>query len=99
MESIDNLGTLAAETAMRAAAEYIRVHKLTVPDYEAAIACIKAWCKIRLPVALDGAKRAFGVGMYQIGQATFLAEMRLAGIEAAKEFAWPADCEVPHHGL
>lgn len=86
---IDNLGTIAAETAMRAAAEYIRRNNLKVCDYEAATQCIRDYCKTRLPFALDAAKEAFDCGMNQIGEATFLAEMRLAGIEAAKEFGFP----------
>lgn len=88
---IDNLGTIAAETAMQAAAHYVRHNNLKVLDYDAATACIRSWCKIKLPQALKDAKAAFECGMTKIAEATFKATMAEAGIEAAKEFAWPMD--------
>jgi len=87
--NIDNLGTLAAETAMRAAAEYVRANGLKVLDYEAATACIRSWCKIKLPEALAAAKAALDCHMDKVAEMTFKAIMAEAGIEAAKEFAWP----------
>ncbi|MBC8868618.1 MAG: hypothetical protein H8E44_04340 [Planctomycetes bacterium] len=91
--NVDQLGTIAAKVAMRAAAEYVRVNDLKVLDYEAATACLKTWCKIKLPQALADAKAAIECNMHQIAEATFKATMAEAGIEAAKEFAWPADYE------
>lgn len=89
--SIDSLGTIAAEVAMRAAAEYIRTNRLTVLDYEAATACIRSWCKIKLPEALKAAKDALDCRMDAVAEMTFKAIMAEAGIEAAKEFGWPAN--------
>lgn len=79
-----NLAEIATQTAMQAAVEYLRVHNLKAND-AALVSCLKAWCKIKLPEALRDAKEAFDCGMHQVGQATFLATMKLAGIEAAKE--------------
>lgn len=90
MPNIDDLGTLAAEVAMRSAAEYVRVNNLRVHDYDAAAECIRAHCKARLSDALRDAKEALDCGMMQVAQATFKATMALAGIEAAKEFTRPA---------
>ncbi len=91
MQSLDAFAQIAADTAMRAAAEYIRVHGLKVLDYDAATACLKTYVKTRLLQALLDAREAFEAGMGAVAQQTFLASMRLAGIEAAKEFAWPMD--------
>lgn len=89
MRTIDNLGTIAAEVAMRAAAEYVRSNGLKVVDYDAATECLRSHCKARLPLALDAAKKALDCKMGQVAEATFKAEMALAGIEAAKEFSVP----------
>ena len=91
MRTIESLGTVAADVAMRAAAEYVRTNNLKVLDYDAATACLKSYCKTYLPQALKDAKAAFDCGMNQVAEATFKATMALAGIEAAKEFAWPMD--------
>jgi hypothetical protein len=91
MKTTDQLGTIAAETAMRAAAEYVRTNGLKVLDYDAATACLRSYCKVYLPSALADAKSALDCGMGQVAETTFKATMALAGIEAAKEFAWPAD--------
>lgn len=88
---VDRLGTIAADVAMRAAAEYIRINNLKVLDYDAATECLRSYCKSRLPMALKDAKDALDCGMGQVAEATFKATMAMAGIEAAKEFAWPLD--------
>jgi hypothetical protein len=85
--TIQNLGETAAKTAMVAAAEYLRVHKLVCKDYAAAAECIKSHIKMRLDQAM---KDALECGMDAIAAATFTASMAEAGIEAAKEFGWPA---------
>ena len=82
--SIDSLGTLAAETAARAAGVYLRQHKMTY-DIDALSACLKSWCKAKLIEALHDAKEAFDAGMGQMAEMTFKATMAEAGIEAAKE--------------
>ena len=86
--SIDSLGTLGAQTAMKAAADYLRRHKLTA-DVDALLACLRSWAKIQLPIALAEAKQAADCGMDQIAIATFTASMAQAGIEAAKEAGFP----------
>lgn len=88
MATIDSLGRLAADAAMRAAVEYIHVHNLQA-DTAALLECIRSWCRIKLPEALKDAKEALECGMGQIAEATFLATMRQAGIEAAKEAGFP----------
>jgi len=89
--NIDNLGTLAANVAMRAAAEYVRANNLKVLDYDAATECLLSYCKSWITIALRDAKEAIDCGMMQVAETTFKATMAQAGIEAAKEFAWPAD--------
>ena len=91
MTSIDNLGTFAANVTLKAAVEYIRANNLKVLDYVAATECIKSYCKTWLPIALKDAKAALDCNMGQVAEATFKATMAQAGIEAAKEFAWPMD--------
>lgn len=89
--NVDQLGTIAANVAMKAFAEYVKAHNLKVLDYDAATACLRSWCRIMLPRALDDAKEALDCGMTQIAEATFKATMAQAGIEAAKEAAWPME--------
>lgn len=89
--TIDSLGTLAANVAMKAAAEYVRANNLKVLDYGAAAECLRSYCKTWLPIALSDAKDALACGMTLTAEQTFKATMAQAGIEAAKEFAWPMD--------
>lgn len=89
--SIDRLGTLASQTAMRAFAEYIRAHKLKVVSYDAASECLRSHIKARLDMALAHAKEALDCGMAAAAEATFKADMAIAGIEAAKEAGFPLD--------
>jgi hypothetical protein len=84
MNTLDALVTRGCEAAMRAAAEYLRVHGLTA-DLDTLLACLRANAKIRLPQALAEAKEALDCGMAQVAEATFRATMALAGIDAAKE--------------
>lgn len=86
--TIDGLGTVAANVAMKAAVEYVRVHRLQY-DAEALCNCIKSWCKIMLPQALKDAKEAIDCGMTAIAEMTFKATMAKAGIEAAREAGMP----------
>lgn len=89
--NINRLATIAAETCMKAAAEYIICNNLKVVDYDAATACLQTWCKSKLDEALADAKQALDANMGQIAEITFKATMAKAGIEAAKEFAIPAN--------
>ena len=86
--SIDSLGDLGAKTAMRSAANYLHQHKMTA-NVDALLECLRSWCKIQLPRALDDAKKAADCGMDEAAIATFTASMAIAGIEAAKEAGFP----------
>lgn len=89
--TVESLGTVAAEIAMASAAQYVRANNLKVIDYEAATNCLRTYCKTWIIQALKDAKEAIDCGMTQVAEATFRATMAKAGIEAAKEFAWPMD--------
>lgn len=86
--TIDRLGTAAAETAMRAAADYLRPRaKLTTDaDLDRAASLIRNHAKAAVGPALDDARAAIDCGMVQVAETTFLATMAAAGIAAAKEF-------------
>lgn len=86
-KSVDALGTQAADTAMRACAEYLRLNNVTVTDYDTASTIIRRHVKAAVGPALDDAKEALEAGMGQVASATFLASMKLAGFAAAKEIA------------
>ena len=88
---INKLGTIAAETAMQAAAEYIKANGLKVVDYEVACEALRYYTKSRLGQALEDAKQAIDCGMVDAATMTFKASMAMAGIEAAKEFGFPLD--------
>jgi len=90
---IDSLGSLAVDLCTQSAVLYVRANNLKVLDYEAATEVLKDYCKTWLPQALNDAKEAFDCGMSQVGEETFKATMRQAGIEAAKEFAFPMSYE------
>src|SRR5262245_39115733 len=85
-KAIEGLGRAAAETAMRAAAEYVRVHGRTVRDWAAAEETLRRHVRAALPAALADAREALDLGMAAIAQQTFLASMACAGIAAAEEF-------------
>lgn len=83
-ESIDSLGAIAADVAMRSAVAYLHTHKLEA-DVDTLVACLRSHAKARLPEALASAKEAIEAGMAAMAEVTFRASMTLAGIEAAKE--------------
>ena len=89
-EETATLGQAAVSIATHAAIQWLKVN-----DYKADPAtlteCLRANCKIRISKALHDAKEAFACGMHDIGEATFRAEMALAGIDAAKEAFLPRD--------
>jgi len=85
-EHIDALVGIAADAASRAAADFIRLNGLKVPDYDVASQCLRAEVKLALPQALQDAKEAMECHMSHVAQATFRASMAEAGIKAAKEF-------------
>ena len=81
-----NLATIAVDATILGAIDYLRIHKLTA-DFTALAECCRAWCKAKLPEAMADAQAALDAGMDDIASATFIASMRNAGIEAAKESA------------
>jgi len=85
---MNDLGTIAAQTAMRAAAEWWNRNVSSVSASDAAdrlVPAIRRHTKDALTQALADAKEALDAGMGSAAQATFLATMRLAGINAARE--------------
>ena len=87
MDTLSVLGSRAAEAAMRGAAEYLRLHKVTITDWDTATRIVAERTRDAIPEALADAKVAFDCGMIEAATLTFLASMRLAGIAAAKEIA------------
>ena len=84
----EHLAAIAIQSAAMAARAYLNNHDLSA-DPDALCECIKSHVKISLPVALADAQQALDVGMKDAAAATFIASMRLAGIEAAKEAGFP----------
>lgn len=85
---MDQLVTVAADTAMKAAVQYIHANGLGY-DLDALLACLRANVKARFQEALADSKRALDANMGKIAEQTFLATMALAGIDAAKEASFP----------
>ena len=86
--SLSSLAQVATDTAILAAATYLRKHGLQAPP-EVLSSFLMDWIKIKLPEALRDAKEAIDAGMAEAAQQTFLASMMQAGIEAAKESGFP----------
>lgn len=82
----DQLVRIAADTALRAAADYVRLNKIEVKDYDLATQVLRAEVKLAMDEALDDAAQATKCGMGQVAVATFRASMMAAGIRAAKQF-------------
>lgn len=87
MPNVDSLGTLAANQAMKAAADWFRQNKMVEIDYQRATDLIREHARRALPQALADAKDAIDARMSSAASATFSASFRLAGINAAKEYA------------
>ena len=85
--SIDALGNLACQSAMRGASDWLLKHKPNEPrDYARITDCIKQHLKAAMIEGLADAKMALEAGMHpSIAEQTFLASCTLAGINAAKE--------------
>lgn len=84
--TIDRLGTMAAEAAMRAAAEYIRGRRVPITDELVGklTEILRAGLRAGLDDAMADAREAIDAGMGHAADATFMASMRLIGIRAAK---------------
>ena len=72
---------------MRAAAEYLRRHNVTVTDWGKAAQIVREHARGAFSLALADAKEALDCGMAEAAEHTFLASMRLAGFAAAREIA------------
>lgn len=86
--NLEVLAELAAKQVLLAASEYCHVHNIRA-DPAALAKCCRAHGLLRLPEALADAKAALDCRMEQVAVATFVASMRQAGIEAAKECCLP----------
>ena len=84
----NELADVAVRVAIRGAKEYLTSHGLTADTASLALS-LKAMVKMRFPEAVRDASAAFDAGMIKAGEATFIASMVLAGIDAAKESANP----------
>jgi hypothetical protein len=84
-----NLGEIAVKTAAESAVVWMNQNNAKPESTDSFCESIKAMVKIRLPEALKDAKDAFDANMGACAEQTFIASMRLAGIEAAKECAIP----------
>lgn len=85
-QQMDELVRIAADTAMRAAADYCRLNQIEVKDFDAATQILRAEVKIAIDEAIGDANKAAKCGMDKIAVTTFRASMMQAGIRAAKQF-------------
>ena len=86
-QSVDSLGSQAANVAMKGAAEYLRTkgQKPNDAQIDAIVEALRRHTKNAVSSALADAKAAVEAGMGGFANATFFASMKLAGIAAAKE--------------
>lgn len=85
--------TRRCEQQARAAKQYLHAHGLTAA-VPALSACLASWVRIKIPEALRDAGAALDAGMGLAAEATFLATMAQAGIEAAREAGRPTHASV-----
>lgn len=76
--------------AALAGREYFEVHGCRPVSEVAFRECLRSNLKARLGEACRDAREAYEVGMDEVAHATFMATVRSAGIEAAKECSAPA---------
>jgi len=82
-------GAKIVKHAVSAAREYFAKH-CCLPVSEGAFReCLRSNLMARLGEACQDAREAYRVGMDEVARVTFLATVRLAGIDAAKECAAP----------
>ena len=89
MKSLDTLVTRARDISMNAFLSYLKTHDVDASTLNifAVSAAMKKAVKARIHGAMDDARDALDANMgEQIAMATFGASMKLAGIEAAKQF-------------
>lgn len=86
--ALDSLAAIASNSAMEAAAAYIRARGLKDGiDFkiDTLIEALRRHSKTALDLAMRDAREALACGMQDVAVATFTATFKLAGIEAAKE--------------
>ena len=69
--NIDEFWQLAADTANRAALQYLRAHGQQTAAPRLA-KCLRSWCKMKLSEALHDAREAVEAGMGQVAEATLV---------------------------
>ena len=85
LKNIDFLVKIAAETAMQAAADYLRNNDPKA-DLDLVIKQMRQLIAAGLDEALADANDAIDANMGHMAEATFLASIRLIGIRAAKTY-------------
>lgn len=84
MKALDQLAQVAATASMRAAADYLRLNKVSVTDFQAATEIIREEVNAAIGPALDDAQKAIEANMGPLIECTFRASMVQAGIKAGK---------------
>jgi len=92
-DNLDTLGEVAVNMAAVAARTYYRANGLTYDSMDHFCSVIKTEVVAHLEKALADAKDALDANMPQIAEATFKAEMMLAGIATAKACSKPAEAK------
>lgn len=87
MNAMDRLIQMGCDEAMRAAARYlINDTDAKKIDHVAVSGLLKTHVNGCMDQAMADMREAVEAHMHQVGLATFLASMRIAGIDAAKEY-------------
>lgn len=96
-ETLTGISQHAADAAMRAAVRWVQVNR---PDLDAymrgagtglMVECIREEMRDAVGPAMEDAREAFEAGMYNVGTASFVASMQLAGCKAAEKWAMYTD--------
>ena len=85
-KAIAELANRAIRVAVLAAQSYAKTNSIKLNPLTLSPA-LRCEINDALPAALDDAKEAIGLGMGDVGTATFDASMRIAGIRAVKAIA------------
>lgn len=82
------LARIGSDAAMLAAALYLKQegHDPAKVDTSALCVHIRAALRVRIPEAMRDANEAMACGMAGAASATFMASMKLAGIDAGRAF-------------
>ena len=85
--TVDRLGAVAADVAMRSAIEFLRDRgfNFQTADLDRLVAVMKRHAVAALEPALADAKAALDANLGRVAEVTFLATMKLAGAAAGRE--------------